>query len=364
MIELLHILSDSNIGGAGRALLSFLDGFDSDGFRVRVAVPQKSAMLPLLADMPVEIVPLACTGDRSLAPDFLAAAATLIHKVHPTILHTHAGLAAQLAGIYHRVPVRVATKHRVEDHVGALRRLSLPNAGVHWIAVSEAVADGLRASGVPRKWVHTVPNGVSTVTNTSVENLRGALGIPPAAPVYGMVGRLEPEKGVFDFLQAANLVSVALPHAHFLVVGAGSLFPVVKRATLPNLHVLGYRSDMSAVYATLDVLVNASVTEAASMSLLEGLAAGLAVIATAVGGTPELLGDAGKLFLPHHVGALCEAMLCFANPMERRRAGARARLRVKERYENRVCAQLLRELYLDFCGVSSFSLLRATPQVL
>ena len=365
MIELLHILSDSNIGGAGKALLSFLDGFDTTGFRVRVALPQGSEMESLVRPYPVDVIPLPCGGDRSLAPDFLAASSALIRKVRPTVLHTHAGLAAQLAGLYHRVPVRVATKHRVEAHTGILRRLSLPNAGIRWIAVSEAVAQGLRRAGVPRNWVFTVPNGVSVRAEEdggTEGDLRAALGIGVADPVYGIVGRCEAEKGIDCFLTAARIVREAVPCARFLVVGSGSLLPELRRLAQPGVQVLGYREDMRAVYATLDVLVNASLTEAASMSLLEGMAAGLPVIATRVGGTPELVGDSGRLFLPQDAGALAEAMLALADPIARKRAGAQSRARIRERYQNTVTAELLRELYLDFCGETPYSRLRRQPR--
>lgn len=361
MIELLHILSDSNIGGAGKALLSFLDGFDTTGFCVRVAIPRGSAVESLVRAYSADVIELPCGGDRSLAPDFLAASSALIRKVRPTILHTHAGLAAQVAGFYHRVPVRVATKHRVEEHTGILRRLSLPNAGIRWIAVSEAVAQGLRGAGVPKNWVFTVPNGVTVEDTPKAVDLRAELGIGVADPVYGIVGRCEAEKGIDCFLTAARIVREAVPSAHFLIVGAGSCLPALRKIRDAGVHVLGYRADMSAVYATLDVLVNASLTEAASMSLLEGMAAGLPVIATAVGGTPELLGESGYLFAPQDAGALAQAMLMLADPVLRRRMGTQSRLRIRERYQSRITAELLRELYLDFCGETPYSRLRRRP---
>ena len=98
------------------------------------------------------------------------------------------------------------------------------------------------------------------------------------------------------------------------------------------------------------------------MSLLEGLSAGLAVIATAVGGTPELVGACGRLFAPRDAGALAEAMLALADPITCRRAGDRSRARIKEKYQNAVTAELLRELYLDFCGETPYSNLRRQPQ--
>ncbi len=363
MIELLHILSDTNIGGAGRALRSFLDGFDTTGFRVRVALPKHSAMEAELAGLPIDCIALDCAGDRSFAADFLTASSALIRRVRPTILHTHASLSAQLAGICHRVPVRVATKHRVESEASLMRRLALPATGVRWIAVSGAVAEGLCAAGVSPSRVYTVPNGVAVPKNTDRSvNLRRELGISPAAVVYGMVGRVETEKGVRAFLYAAKQVGRALPDAHFLVVGTGSLLPELRQAAGERVHLLGHRTDMAAVYATLDVLVNASLTEAASMTLLEGMAAGVPVLASAVGGTPELLGDTcGRLFAPQNVGALADAMFAFADPTVRARAAAESRARVLSHFANTTAAARLRELYLDFCGVTNYSPLRAVP---
>jgi glycosyltransferase involved in cell wall biosynthesis len=146
--------------------------------------------------------------------------------------------------------------------------------------------------------------------------LRRAAGVPAEAPVIGIVGRLAPIKDVPTFLAAAAAVRRAVPEARFAVVGDGeersALEEEARQRGLDGaVHFHGWHRDMAAVYGDLDVVVNCSRNEGTPVALIEALAAGRPVIATAVGGTPDLLarGQHGTLVPPGDPEALARAIV-------------------------------------------------------
>jgi glycosyltransferase involved in cell wall biosynthesis len=131
-----------------------------------------------------------------------------------------------------------------------------------------------------------------------------------------MVGRLVPIKDVPTFLKAAALVRKALPACRFALVGDGEerslLEEEVSRLGLAEaVSFCGWRRDIGAVYGDLDVVVNSSRNEGTPVALIEALAASRPVVATRVGGTPDLLGEGarGLLVPPGEAEALAAAIL-------------------------------------------------------
>jgi len=162
------------------------------------------------------------------------------------------------------------------------------------------------------------------------------LGAPLSAPLIGIVGRLVPVKNHALFLQAAVLVREKIPIAHFVIVGDGEL-----RTSLENLvsslnlsdsvTFTGWLRDLAPVYANLDVNVISSLNEGTPVSVIESLAAGCPVVATAVGGLPDLLdhGQLGRLVPSGDAQALADAIVAvLRNPPD----GLRARALMLDRY--------------------------------
>jgi len=132
----------------------------------------------------------------------------------------------------------------------------------------------------------------------------------------GIVGRLAPIKDVHVFLEAAALVAAAEPQVRFAVVGDGELRADLEaRARTLGLtervHFYGWRRDMPAIYGDLDVVVNCSRNEGTPVALIEALTAGRPVVATRVGGTPDVLrgGELGRLVPPADPAALAQGIL-------------------------------------------------------
>ncbi|MGA2736250.1 MAG: glycosyltransferase [Bryobacteraceae bacterium] len=235
------------------------------------------------------------------------------------VLHTHgykADVYGYAAARRNRVAL-VATCHNWPNRLPSMRayaaidRLALR----HFDRVATAsgpVAKILNRWRVPAHKLRTIPNGVD------MEPFRGLFCEPPcpppslrnefasgSEPLVGFVGRLVPDKGGAVLISAAQTVLRAFPNAKFVFAGEGPARAeweaLAARLGIAS-HVLfaGRRDDMPSVYAALDMVILPSLQEAMPMCLLEALAAGKPVVATAVGAVPQLI-------VPGVTGLLCEA---------------------------------------------------------
>jgi glycosyltransferase involved in cell wall biosynthesis len=144
---------------------------------------------------------------------------------------------------------------------------------------------------------------------------RAQLGISPDELVVGIVGRLVPIKDVATFLRAMSLLGEGLPRLKVVVAGDGEDRPALQRIAADlglndRCRFLGWRSDLPSIYAALDVLALSSINEGTPVSIIEGMAAGVPVVATRVGGVPDVVrhGRDGLLVEPRNPQALASAI--------------------------------------------------------
>jgi len=170
-----------------------------------------------------------------------------------------------------------------------------------------------------------------------------------------MVGRLVPIKDVPTFLQAARLVRDSREDVRFALVGDGeeraALEALTRELCLGDVVTFfGWRHDLDAVYGDLDVVVNASLNEGTPVALIEALAAGRPVVATSVGGTPDLIGAdlRGRLVPPRAPEALAAAIVETLHESEAARRRAQAgREHVLERHSVARLVRDVDELYRE-----------------
>lgn len=186
--------------------------------------------------------------------------------------------------------------------------------------------------GVRPEQVVVIPNGVrvSEVPGRSREALRGI--VPPDAPVIGTVGRLRPQKGHADLIDAFAQI-LSRTGAHLLLIGDGELRGALERQVREaglerRVHFLGPRADLPDFYAAMDVYAQTSLFEGMPNAVMEAMAAGLPVVATDVDGTRELIrdGETGWLVPPGDPAALAVRLLALLeNPDLAARAGGAAK---------------------------------------
>jgi glycosyltransferase involved in cell wall biosynthesis len=354
-LRVLRIFSRLNIGGPAVHVILLSAGLRPLGYETRLVVgtesPREGNMLPLAAEKNVSCEAMAGLG-REIAPLSDLRALVGLHRLmrswRPHIVHTHtakAGLVGRLAARAAGVSTVVHTYH---GHVlrgyfppakTALFRwleTRLATAADALVAVSEAVKQDLVDLGIASAdKIRVVPLGLD-LAHLAGELPRGVLrreaGIPETAPLVGMVGRLVPIKDAPTFLRAARIVAGERDEVRFALVGDGEMRPALESLSRQlglggKVTFFGWRRDLAAVYGDLDVVLNASLNEGTPVALIEALAAARPVVATRVGGTPDLLGEQGErgtLVPPGEPATLAQAILETLDQSEAARARALA----------------------------------------
>lgn len=327
MIRILNIISDTNIGGAGRVILNYLRYADRNKFETLVAIPRGSLLKPLLEEAEVTVYEVDGMADCSYASQDVKALQALILRVKPDLVHTHGALSGRIAAKRCHVPV-VYSRHSAFPVPAKLKyppgrwvnKLLNEHYADHIIAVSPATRDNLTEGGISPKKITVVMNGVAPVSPISDEEkaaLRRSLGLEPDVFTFGILARIEDYKGHLYLVYAAKLLKDrGYSNFRILVAGTGAFEEEVTRAVTEMgvedvVQMLGFRSDAAALLNILDVQLNASYgTEATSMALLEGMSLGLPTIASDYGGNPFVItsGQNGLLFPSKDSAALADAM--------------------------------------------------------
>ena len=190
------------------------------------------------------------------------------------------------------------------------------------VAVSDELRRFMIDSRFPRERVAVIHNGIDTASLPSPGDRHRAqtlLGLKDESFVAATVARMDPVKDFPCLLDAFALVRQVVPHAVLLMVGDGpERAALTERAQQPDLAgsvvFLGLRPDVRAVLPAADLYVNSSISEGISITILEAMASGLPVVATAAGGTPEVLADgsAGVLVPIRNPIRLAQAMISLA----------------------------------------------------
>ncbi|MCK6459636.1 MAG: glycosyltransferase [Planctomycetes bacterium] len=270
-----------------------------------------------------------------------------LRDLRPCVVHTRnwSGidgiLAARLAGI--RAVVHGEHGWGVDDPDGTNpRRRRIRRFLSRWvrttISVSKDIETWLRDDVRLRCPVVQIYNGIDTETFAPAptgDDVRRELGAPPGAPLILCVGRLDPIKDHGTLFRAFARVRERFPEARLLCVGEGKDRARVEAAKGPGVHLLGNRTDVPRLLQAADVFALASLNEGISNTILEAMATGLPVVATRVGGNPELVvdGETGRLFTPGDDLALAEAVAGYlADPALRAAHGRAGRARCEERF--------------------------------
>jgi L-malate glycosyltransferase len=272
----------------------------------------------------------------------------LIKQVTPDVVHAHDSHAVAMAALalsmstLPRKPPLIAAR-RVDFHLrgSALSRWKYRQVSC-FICVSEAIRRMLIADGVPEDRLVTVNEGIDLerIAAAPPANLHEELWLPHHAPVVGNVAALVPHKGQRHLVEAAQIVGRRVPDARFIIAGEGELRSALERQIKEHRlekHVLllGFRPDVLSLHKAFDIFVMSSVTEGLGTSLLDAMACGKPIVATAAGGIPEVVRDreTGFLVPPRDHHAMARAIVTLlGDPALRHRMGEAGRTFVCERF--------------------------------
>ncbi len=362
-IHVLHILSDSTIGGAGRQVLYLLRSADRAVFRFSVILPRGSMLCERFKPL-ANVYEVDGISDRSLSPFATRALARLIRKISPDIVHTHSCASGRHAACLVGVPIRVMTKHCSDmpprimtlPPIKALVGAALGKTVSAFIATDESAAVALAAVGVDRRRISVIVNGAEplrTVDETEKSALREKLGIAKNDFVVGIFARLEEPKAHETLLLAARTVLSECPDAFFLIVGDGSrrfeLEDMAKALRIEDrVGFCGFCEDIAPYMALCKVNANVSHgTETSPLAISEGMSMGCVPVVSQIGGNAAMVKDCGIVCPCDDPQAFAEAFLFLKNnPTSLETMVQRSRERFEQKLTSTRMTRETEELYL------------------
>ena len=359
----MHVTHDLGVGGLPRVVQALCTATDPDRFEVSVLCTRgKGPFAETLETRGIRVYELERPAER---PDYFPfrRIAAVLSRNGIDVVHTHntdpfvgGAIGAALA----RTPTLIHTDHArtfpdkvrymVAEHFLAYRAYRV-------VGVSEDTTEKLhRYERIPRHKLMTIPNGIDLSPFDRLppnDEARAALGIVGDGPVIGFSSRIEEQKGIPYLLEAMVRVRTAFPSVKLILAGEGSrrteLEEKVRQLELDD-HVrfVGVVMDVPRFLAAVDVYVLPSIWEGLPMALLEAMAAGCPVVASAVGGIPTAVAHevTGALVDPQQPEPLArELERLLGDPDLRRRLGAEARRVCYERFSASAMAAQYEALY-------------------
>lgn len=340
-LRVLQVINSLVVGGAEQLLVSLARHVDRRVFDVQVCALTPPEDTPIVRDLRASGIPVYLLSDRrEHDPRHAWRLARLIRRENVDVVHTHLAYADMVGAVAGKLAGRpvVSTQHHVSSvhdrnsafgeakfgaHAFALRH------GVHRvIACAPEVLTVVRQElRVPAARVTVVSNGIDiaatlNVTAWEVQARRNELlGDGAGGPVVLAVGNLLLPKGHIHLVEAAALLQDRLPLLRVAIVGRREDATAQVEAAIAEygqgerVRLLGQRRDIPALLAASDIFAMPSLGEGLPLALLEAMAAGKAVVATEVGGNPQVVvdGETGLLVPPADARALADAIAALAN---------------------------------------------------
>lgn len=364
MIKVMQVSTDSNIGGAGIWLLTFLKAYDRDKIDMVVVIPRGSALAERIEELGVRYVEADEIADRSFSAKGISALKRIIEEEKPDVIHTHASLSARIAARLCRVPA-VNTRHCLEPAKKGLRRAVYRfinnTLSDRVVAVSRAVYKNLLEDGIAEDKLVLIYNGVYPLAELPAderEAVRMRLGVQGTVTA-GIFARLEPVKNHHLFLEAAQAAYEVNDRFRFLIVGTGSLKQQLKeeaerRGIGDAVIFTGYVRDVTELMNAVDINVLTSDFEAMSISLAEGMTIAKPCITTDAGGPREVVenGISGIVVPTGDAVNLSAALLRLGSDEGlRRRYGEAGRNIAAEKFAPEVMSEKLLKVYEELADL-------------
>lgn len=359
-------------GGLATHVIGLLAGLHRDGYEVGVACEPGGRIAEAGGERKVPVYGVRCSawgGPSRMAMRAVRLART-IRDFRPQIVHAHSFGASSIGAAACTLARSGRLVLTIHNYPPGTNTMEPQKAGQRWalgLALQRAqrvitVSDALRRDLVVAypevldKCV-TIPNGIETQAPPSRQaaEIRAELGVPEEVRLVGMVARLARQKGIGDFIRAARGVLDSYPSAAFVLAGDGPLMEEARelRAELgldAHLHLLGQVEWARELISALDVLVISSLSEGSSVVAMEAMALGKPVVATAVGGVPEVVADdqTGILVEPGDPAGLAAAVVEVLSDRARaEEMGERGRQRAAAQFDISEMLERTKAVYAD-----------------
>lgn len=363
-IKIAHVTGWMHVGGKENGMVNLVNAMPTEIFENHVYVFRAGGILLQRVDrnkVHVEELGEKLGGDLSIYTKL----AKLFRQYRIDIVHTRSWgtlLEGMLAAKFAGVPAIVHGEHGLikaesKSHVLIQRYLW------RWADQVMCVSDVLRGTleqklGYPASRIHVIRNGVELdkfEINIDPTDFRNELGLAPDTPIFGSIGRLVPVKNYACLIRAARVVIDKIPNAALIFVGDGPMQADLAQLAeelgiTKNVHFLNWRKDVPRIMHSLDTFVLSSWSEGMSNSILEAMCSRKPVVATAVGGNPELVveGETGLLVPSNDHQKMGEAIRDLLLNHKRRIAmGEAGRKRVEEQFTLPTMIRNYERMYID-----------------
>jgi glycosyltransferase involved in cell wall biosynthesis len=368
-----YLIDGLSMGGAERLMVPILKHLSRDDFEPHVCALQSKDGNPIAKEIRRLGITVECLDIKRLRdPGAIPRLILYLKEIKADLVHTQleaANILGSISAKVLRLP-SVSTIHVMPSlDVKAKTRV---HQKVEWfvlrrfcdrvISVSEEARQyHLKISAASPGQVTTIYNGIDLSAFTSMDAVvergitRAELGIPANADVLVTVAVLRPPKGIQFMLRALPAILAAHPNTYYLIVGSGShqsalLDEASKAGVKERVIFAGMRRDVPRLLAASDVFVLPTLTEALPTVLAEAMAARLPIVASRVGGIPEMIADGqnGILVAPENVGGLAKACLhLLENPEKRLDMGEEGWKTVNRKFSIVRQVEQLKDLYWE-----------------
>jgi len=362
-VKILYIHGIAQIGGAERELLTWLEFLDRDRFHPYLVCPNDGPLTGKLERLRIPYVSFSFPKWRKWShiiwrPFAILRLVTIIHRWQIDVLHVNDYWWAPLGVLAGRVTGRPCLIHvRQEIEPRKISQYWL-DKGSLIVPVSDSIGKVIRNAGVSRENIQVLLSGIAqqdrkssflaTDTLPSFKKVKGQ-------SVIGTVANLFPRKGLEYLVEAVGQLKKLFPHVFLVIVGAGDLqYERQLRTQVEHLNLTenvlfaGFQEHPELFIAQFDVFVLPSVLEGFGIVLLEAMALGKPIVASHIGGIPEIVQHekSGLLVKPADAEDLCRALfILLKDPAKQAIMGAEAKKRVEQRFSLQGMLEGLYELY-------------------
>jgi glycosyltransferase involved in cell wall biosynthesis len=318
-----------HVGGAEKQLQQLAPRLKDLGYELHILTRHESGLkrFEVIDGVPVHRLP--ASGPKAwAAATFTLAALGRLLRIQPDVIHAHeiltpASIALYGRSLLHRPILVKILRGGARGDIYKLKKRPFWKSylrrlikGVDaFVVISHEIDEELAALGVPAPKRIFLPNGVdavrcSPVSEEGKRKLRAGLSLPQQAKIIMYAGRLVPEKRVDHLLKIWKEVRAKFPLAHLLIVGAGEEQARLEAMKVDGVQFTGQVEDAVPYLQASDLFVLPSSTEGLSNSMLEAMSCGLPVLATTVGGAPDVIEHqvSGWLIPPEDIDALRQGL--------------------------------------------------------
>ena len=318
-MRILHLETGKNLYGGALQVLYLMKGLKSKRCINFLVCTRGSSIGKVASEDSESVYQLPMRGDFDLL--FPLRLLRIIYKVRPDIVHVHSRRGADVWG-------GVASLLNKAKTV-ITRRVDNPE--LYWVAkvkyglydkvitISEGIREVLYSEGIKGNKIACVPSGVDSDRYTNECDkawFYKELGYTPEEKVVGVIAQFIPRKGHHSIIEAIPTIHSHLPSVRFLFLGKGPLknemYQLCKKKNIIDyVQFAGFRNDLERILPCLDLVLHAATMEGLGVSLLQAAASGVPIVATRVGGIPEIVRDGvnGHLFDPNNTTDMVDATL-------------------------------------------------------